>query len=141
MPHPGQNNARPLRRIVTIADSVDPATGLPITVPLQEQQSSYSSQGSIDTVNTLGFFKCGHSTDHPMGGRCVVCGGVSCQTCQKSCICGAPLCPEHGRPDEKTGEVLCRRCGEGRRRKRTLTSILRIAVSPFITFRGQERGR
>ena len=24
MPHPNQNNARPLRRIVTIADSVNP---------------------------------------------------------------------------------------------------------------------
>ncbi len=141
MPHPNQRNARPLRRIVTIADSVDPETGLPITLSLQEQQSGYSSQGSIDTVNTLGFFKCGHSTNHPMGGRCVICGGISCQTCQKSCICGAPLCPEHGRPDEKTGEVLCCRCQEGLRRKRVLTSMLKVVASPFITFAKKGNGR
>lgn len=134
MPQPHQNHSRPLRRIVTVADSIDPETGMPIPLPLQEQQSSLSAHGSVDTVNTLGFFKCGHSTDHPMGGRCVVCGGVSCQACQKSCVCGAPLCPEHGRPDAKTGGVLCRSCRGGVRRRRMAASIIRAAASPFITF-------
>ena len=140
-----QQGTLPIRRILTIAHSSDPVSGRPLTKPLNEEHISISPEGSTDTVKIVSFYKCGCPGDLPVGGRCVVCGDVSCRSCQRVCFrCKVPLCPQHviTVPDNRANEVsLCRSCHDGLKRQRLIGNIARAALSPFVSFEDRRQQR
>ena len=87
---------RPIRRIATILVRPDPETGIAHSVPLTQQETSLSSDGSPDTIRTeyAQFWDCGHSVHRfPLGGQCT-CGRLSCVECHGQCEdpgCRRPL--------------------------------------------------
>lgn len=136
--HIWQKGTKPIRRVISLVTTSDPKTGQPVSLPLREQHTTLSPDGSVDTLQTVSFYKCGCSADRPTGGRCNVCGGVSCQQCGRFCNrCNAPLCPEHGLslPTDSGSTIsFCRECYDSVKRKQIARTIGRGLLSPFVSF-------
>lgn len=134
------SDSEPIRREVVLNPTVD-SDGNPIVDTVEEKSTSLSSDGSIDStvVRPDRTYHCGDSKEIPMGGRCAICGRISCAKCFGRCrVCLRPLCLEDSRYFEMEKGVtarLCPRCFEAARRKKIILGVL----SPFIEFEGGEK--
>jgi hypothetical protein len=142
-----RQGARPVRRTATVLVRPDPKTGFSHCVPITEQETHLSDEGSPDTIRTeyAQFWDCGHSVQHlTLGGQCI-CGRISCVECHGQCAnpgCRRPLCPacSYPVPDaSRPGDRLCKSCREKAVRGRVILGTLRFLVRPFVIDERSER--
>jgi hypothetical protein len=142
-----RRGSRPVRRTATVFVRPDPKTGVGHWIPIEEQETHLSAEGSPDTVRTeyAQFWDCGHSVHHaPLGGQCT-CGRLSCTECHGQCAnpgCRRPLCPACSYAAEDPccpGDCFCRSCHEKSVRGRVIKGALRFLVRPFVIDERSER--
>ncbi len=137
--------SRPVRRDVNLRMTVD-SDGRTVMEPVDIQTFNLSPEGSIDRVRLTPerFYHCGCNAELPMGGRCAEagCRQVSCIRCHgRRAQCQKPICPEHSRflgEDRDQRIRLCPECYDALKRKRTIRTLVKGVLSPFIVF---EKGR
>lgn len=127
---------RPLRRKKTFEVTYDPDTGQDRVWRVEQSQDGLSREGSVDSGEILRkFFKdCG--CDAEIGGRCYVCGAVSCQACHGRCrSCQKPICLEHSHfhvLEDQNEHRLCGSCYDVIRRKEKWTKVRKSISSFFV---------
>ena len=126
---------RPLRRKNKRHVTYDPDTDKDREWQLEQNQDVLSSEGSVDSDETVRkYFKdCG--CDGDIGGRCYVCGAVSCISCHGRCNkCKKPICMQHSNFLEKENgekERLCGTCHDVFIRKQGWAKIGHFFLSLF----------
>ncbi len=126
---------RSLRRKNKRHVTYDPDTDKDREWQLEQSQDVLSSEGSVDSDETVRkYFKdCG--CDGNIGGRCYVCGAVSCISCHGRCNkCQKPICMQHSNFLEKDNgerERLCEPCYDVITRKQWWARTGRFFLSLF----------
>lgn len=124
---------KPLREKNKRLVTYDPDSDKDREWELEQTRDVRSSEGSIDSDETIRkYFKdCG--CDGEIGGRCYVCGAVSCTSCHGRCNkCKKPICMQHSNFFEKDNgekERLCGTCHDVLIRKQGWAKIARFFLS------------
>lgn len=134
---------RPIRGQVEHEVIHDPWNGAGQVVNRDHTAHVLSDAGAIESYRTKRRVACICGCLQPPGGHCAVCGGIVCVGCFRHCMnCGMPLCPRHmtfvQRQSQSPG-ILCASCHQDVTRKRVFRGIGMLLLSPFITFRGEDR--
>ena len=132
---------KPLRQVNKQHVTYDPETGKDRIWKLDLDNLSRSSEGAINSDGVVRrYFKdCG--CDSEIGGRCFICGGVSCKDCHGRCEkCKKPICLQHSHYlDSDDGEKVrfCSEHYDEESRKQKGKKFWHFLLSPFYDFGGK----
>jgi hypothetical protein len=135
---------KPLRRKNIRQVTYDPDTGQDREWQLKQRLDVLSSEGCVDTTGTVRnhFKDCGCNDE--IGGRCYVCGAVSCTSCHGRCNkCKKPICMQHSNFLEKENaekERLCESCYDAITRKQKFAKVGRLFLSLFCEMEDKTYG-
>ena len=136
---------KPIRKKEFYEVTNDAATGRERILGASYEEHILSDEGSIDTLGKkkVYFTDCG--CNRPPGGRCHVCGKISCVSCHGRCqLCSVPLCQACSIfvTTQGGGQLrFCRQCYDTTRRRRRLVAFARVVLSPFLRFEDEDGKR
>jgi hypothetical protein len=142
---------RPLRRKKQFKTIDDLRTGNERILELSHENDYLSADGSVDTIGKQKLVPNDCGCLAPPGGRCAVCGVISCCACHGRCQrCAKPICQQDSVfvdpaavPDLQLPHThvvaplqakvrLCHSCAGAVGRQRRLGRIVRLLLKPFF---------